>query len=379
MASTGWRSTRSVIEQLAAEADRFDFLQAVSLIERLHPAARSVGAGANARHEAVRFRSSLTTAFPASDLSAANPPVPGEPRWEMVVNFLGLAGGFGPLPVPFTETIVQQLRAGDTATRDFLDIFNHRLVSLLYRARRAHRPALNRSSPDEGAFARHLYSLIGLGTDGLKGRMAVPDRVLLGHAGVLAQQPRTLHGLERLLSDHFAVPVRVVPLQGRWLKLDDTQVTRLGRRNSALGDGAVLGRRVWDQQAAVTLEIGPLDLAAFRSFLPDGHAARALCDLARFYLGPGTEFAVQLRLRPAQVPATRLVGANRLHLRGAKALADRPRVPGVRLGRTVGGRLLTHAGPDVPRLGWTSWLITRPPTAEGVVRAKSDGGEKDHA
>lgn len=372
MASTGWRSTRSVIEQLAAEADRFDFLQAVSLIERMHPDARGVGDGANADHEAVRFRSSLSTAFPASDIDTVRPPGPGEPRWELLVNFLGLAGGFGPLPAPFTETIVQQVRAGDTATRDFLDIFNHRLVSLLYRARRAHRPALNRGSPDEGPFARHLYSLIGLGTGGLKGRMAVPDRVLLNHAGVLAQQPRTLHGLERMLSDHFAVAVRVVPLQGRWLTLDDTQVTRLGRLNSGLGGGAVLGRRVWDQQAAVTLELGPLDLEEYRRFLPDGHAARALRDLTRFYLGPGTEFAVRLRLKAGHVPATRLGGANRLYLHSPRTLAGRPRALGARLSGP--GRLLTQAAAEAPRLGWTSWLITRPRTAEAVVRAGDDGG-----
>lgn len=372
MASSGWRSARSVIEQLAAEAHRFDFLQAVSLIERLRPDTRNVGDGSNAAHEAVRFRSSLTSAFPASDLSAATPPGPGEPRWELLVNFLGLAGGFGPLPPPITEAIVQQLRTGDTATRDFLDLFNHRLVSLLYRARGAHRPALNRGTPDQGPFAQYLYSLIGQGTEGLRGRMAVPDRVLLNHAGVLAQQPRSLHGLERLLSDHFGVPVRAVPLQGRWLKLDDTQTTRLGLRNSVLGDGAVLGRRVWDQQAAVTLEIGPLGLEDFRSFLPDGHAARALRDLATFYMGPGTETAVRLRLKPTAVPGTRLVGANRLHLHSPRTLADRPRVAGVRLGGT--GRLLTRAGHDAPRLGWTTWLTTRVRVDEGRVDLKGGAG-----
>ena len=377
MAAFGWRSRRSVIEQLAAEAHRFDFHQAVSLIERLNPDARSVGDGSNPAHEAVRFCSSLTSAFPASDLTAAVPPRPGEPRWELAVNFLGLAGGFGPLPPPFTEAIVQQARAGDTATSDFLDIFNHRLVSLLYRARRKHRPALNRGTPDQGPFARYLYSLIGLGTDGLHGRMAVPDRVLLNHAGVLAQQPRSLHGLERLLSDHFGVEVRALPLQGRWLTLDDTQTTRLGQRNSTLGNGAVLGSRAWDQQAAVVLEVGPLGLEDFRSFLPDGHAARALRDLAAFYVGPGIDTDVRLRLKPSDVPGTRLVGANRLHLHTPRTLADRPRVAGVRLGGA--GRLLTRAGPDAPRLGWTTWLTTRPRTEPGVVELRAGVGGHTHA
>lgn len=370
MAPTGWRSTRSVIEQLAAEAHRFDALQAITVIERLFPLAVSVAEGGNAAHEVVRFRSSLTTAFPASDLSAAHPPRPDAPQWEILVNFLGLAGGFGPLPAPFTEAIIQQTRAGDTATRDFLDIFNHRLVSILYRARRLHRPALSRQAPDVGPMAEHLYSLIGLGTPGLRGRLSVPDRALLNHAGALAQQPRSLHGLECLLNDHFGVPIRVIPLQGGWLRLDDSQVTRLGQRNAVLGDGAVLGQRVWDQQAAVAVEIGPLDLDGFRAFLPGGHAARALRDLAGFYAGAGTEFRVRLRLRPAAVPGTRLVGANRLHLQSPRRLAAQTRASGVRLGGE--GRLLTHsAAPDAPRLGWTSWLTSRPRQSEGVVTPSS--------
>ncbi|WP_109117888.1 type VI secretion system baseplate subunit TssG [Azospirillum sp. TSO22-1] len=372
MAASGWRSPRSVVEQLAAEAHRFDFHQAVSLIERLRPDARGVGDGSHAVHEAVRFRSTLSSAFPASDLTAARPPGPGEPRWELAVNFLGLAGGFGPLPPPFTEEIIRQIRAGDTATRDFLDVFNHRLVSLLHRARRMHRPALNRGTPDQGPFAGWLYSLIGMGTGALHGRMAVPDRVLLNHAGVLAQQPRSLHGLERVLGDHFGVTVRALPLQGRWLKLDDTQTTRLGQRNSTLGGGAVLGSRAWDQQAAVVLEIGPLGLEDFRGFLPDGHAARALRDLAAFTIGPGIDADVRLRLKPADVPGTRLIGANRLYLHGARALADRPKVRGVRLDGAA--RLITRPAPDAPRLGWTTWLTTRPRVQEGVVELRNGGG-----
>jgi type VI secretion system protein ImpH len=374
MASSGWRSARSVIEQLAAGAWRFDFLQAVSLIERLRPHARGVGEGADAGREAVRFRSSLGSAFPASDIAAAVPPGPGDPRWEMQVNFFGLAGGFGPLPPPFTEAIVQQIRAGDLATRDFLDIFNHRLVSLLYRARRLHQPALHRGSPDQGPLANPLYSLIGLGTGGLRGRMAVPDRALLHHAGELARAPRTLHGLERILADHFGIQVRALPLQGRWLKLDETQTTRLGARlgrNARLGDGAVLGARVWDQQAAVTLELGPLDLPDFRSFLPDGHAAAALRDLAGFAIGSCADIDIRLRLKAKDVPATRLLGANRPYLRSARGLAGQSRAAGVRLDGTA--RLLTRAAPDAPRLGWTSWLITRPPAGDGVVMVPANG------
>ena len=357
-----------MIEQVALEAHRFDFHQAVRLIEQVRPEARSVGDGGSTEHEALRFRSSLGSTFPASDLVRARPPGPGQPRWELEVNFMGLAGAFGPLPASFTESIVRHARVGDTASRDFLDIFNHRLISLFYRTRRRHRPELTRVSPDLGPFADILYALIGLGTGGLHGRMAVPDRALLNHAGLLTQQPRSLHGLERLLGSHFAVPVRVHPLQGRWLPLDDTQITRLGRRNSGLGNGAVLGHRVWDQQAALMVELGPLDESSFRAFLPDGRSWPQLRAMIEFYTQNDVIVDVRLRVKARDVGATRLGGANRVSLYTPRGLGERPRANAARLGMTAG--LVTRPAATAPRLGWTTWLTTRPRAGEGVVTVK---------
>lgn len=366
MAPSGWRSSRSVAEQLAAEPFRFDLHQAIAVVERLHPGAHPVGEEINAAGEAVRFRSSLAAGFPASDLAAARPPAPGRPQWELTVNALGLGGAFGPLPRPFTEAVVWQVRDGHMATRDFLDIFNHRLISILHRGRRLHRPALVRGRPDQAPLAAWLYALFGLGTAGLRDRMALPDRALLRHAGLLAQQPPSAHGLERIVQAHFAVSARVIPLQGRWLPLDDTQTTRIGARdgrNATLGDGAVLGARVWDQQAGIVLELGPMGLDTLRGFLPGGHAHRPLGELIRFYAGRQAAADLRLRLPAAMVPATRLTGARRVHLG---------------TGRLGGGaaQLLTRARADAPRLGWTTWLTTRSRLDEGVVAircAATDG------
>jgi type VI secretion system protein ImpH len=290
------------------------------------------------------------------------------------VNFLGLAGGFGPLPAPFTESIVRHAREGDTASRDFLDIFNHRLVSLFYRARRRHRPELTRLSPDQGALANTLYALIGLGTSGVRERMAVPDRALLNPAALLDQQPHSLHGLERLLNCHFHVPVRVHPLQGRWLPLDDTQTTQLGRLNSELGCGMVLGQRVWDQQAALIVELGPLDHQSFRAFLPNGSSWPELRAMIAFYTQNDVIIDVRLRVNAKQVAPTKLSGANRVSLSSPRGLSERPRAQGARLGSggslNTGARLITRPGPTAPRLGWTTWLTTRPRANEGVVTVR---------
>ena len=49
-------------------------------------------------------------------------------------------------------------------------------------------------------------AFLGLGISGLRNRMGkeVPDRVLLPYAGLLNQQPRSMIGMELLLSDHYS-------------------------------------------------------------------------------------------------------------------------------------------------------------------------------
>src|SRR5262249_18384537 len=141
MAGSGWRKDLALIEQLYAESYRFDFFQAVRLLASLAHQSRELGEGIYAEREAVNFRSSLSAVFPASEIdhlaaSDSEPP-------EMTVNFFGLGGAFGPLPRPFSERVLTQARRRDTAARDFLDIFNHRLVSLFYRVRQHHRAALS--------------------------------------------------------------------------------------------------------------------------------------------------------------------------------------------------------------------------------------------
>src|SRR5271170_8150228 len=131
MATTVRRSVRPLIELLAAEPYRFDSRQAVRVLELMVPGSVPVGLLGDPSDEAVAFRSSLSTAFPASDIDRVEmPPPPSGRRSVVTVNFLGLGGAFGPLPVGLTELVATRARRGDTATRDFLDIFNHRLVSL---------------------------------------------------------------------------------------------------------------------------------------------------------------------------------------------------------------------------------------------------------
>ncbi|HEX6903556.1 MAG TPA: type VI secretion system baseplate subunit TssG [Thermoanaerobaculia bacterium] len=344
MAAHGWGTDGSVARQLFAEGWRFELYQAVRLLERMSREAVPVGEGAEPEREAVRFSSRVGFDFPASEVQEISLPVAeGDPA-RVVVNVLGLAGAHGPLPAPYSELLLERVWAKDPAFRDFLDIFNHRLVSMLHRARKRVRPGLSWDRPDNEGFSRAAFAFMGLGTEGVRGRMEVEDRALLQYTGVLARRGRSALGLEVMLADYFGVGVRCVQFVGRWLNLEPEQRTALGvwGRNQEISSrscGAVLGGRVWEQGAGFELVLGPLTLGQFLDFLPIGRGFRSLSQLVRFAVGTGLDFRVRLTLKAAEVPPCRL-GCG-------------------------------------PRLGWSAWLTTRKRTEDdSQVRLSGRRGER---
>jgi type VI secretion system protein ImpH len=334
MAPASGRNRPALIEQLRGQAYRFDFFQAVRILERLawdqsegdaglrrYP----VGEDRPPRQEIVRFRALPSHAFPAGAISAFH--APGKTALEtsesappeLLVAFLGLTGPQGALPRHYTALLIERLRLKDYALRDFLDLFNHRVISLFYRAWEKYRFAFayERSvravpSAEEDLFTYCLYCLTGLGTGGLRARMSFDDETCLYYAGHFAHHPRSAVALERILADYFALPVKIKQFQGQWLYLSMEDQSSLPSPlrpeglNNALGKNAVAGERVWDVEGKLRVRLGPLGYDVFCRFLPSGDALRSLCQMVRFYVGPQFDFDVQLVLKAPEAPWCRL-------------------------------------------------------------------------
>ncbi len=338
MASADGRERDSVSRELFRAPYRFDFFQAVRLLEHglreqtrssaahgSHPVERSVGNDAHPADEVVRFRAHQSLGFPAGALSEirrggqssestlrARPP-------EMVVTFMGLTGPSGILPRHYTELLLQRIRERDYALRDFLDLFNHRLISLFYRAWEKYclpigyeRSQLDDPSGQPDLATKGLYCLVGLGTSEMRGRLEIDDEVFLHYSGHFAHFPRSALALESLLADYLDMPVQVRQCQGQWLHLDpdDQALMPSARepegRNNQLGVSLVVGERVWEVQSKFRLRIGPLTWQQFRTLMPNGTSLRPLCEITRTYVGPTLDFDVQPVLKFEEVPPCRL-------------------------------------------------------------------------
>ncbi|MDR3518974.1 MAG: type VI secretion system baseplate subunit TssG [Azospirillaceae bacterium] len=308
MAKVRRQATRSLIQGLQAEPWLFDWLQAISLLERAAADWAPVGTGIDPDREAVRLEFVTTLAFPPSDVSAAH----REPSGRGVVRspVLGLTGFAGPLPASVTDMMLDRASRRDRGALVFLDIFNHRLMSIFFRVRQSSQPLLERH-PESGLIARTLRSLSGLGTPWLRPQLPpVLDRMLPCFTGMLAGRVRSAAGLEQMITTIFGIGVTVHNFVGRWLPLGDDVQTVVGGgangRNNRLGSETVIGRRVWDQQSCFEIALRVDSLARYRDFLPTGRHYDTLVALARFYSGDGLDFRLTLELPAASVPPTRL-------------------------------------------------------------------------
>ncbi len=315
-------------KKLFDEPYAFEFFQAVRLLEKLAPERKPVGGTALPKDEVVRFRSRIALDFPSSEIHEINQ-IEGKEgdagRTEMLVNFMGVVGVSGVLPTHYTELVLDRIRHRDTAMWSFLDIFTHRAVSMFYRAWAKYRfPVAYERGDDE--FTSYIFDFIGLGTKGLRGRLALEDESLLPYAGLIAQKPHTANALENILSDYFQTTAKIEQFHGQWLSLSDEDVTKLGKENSRLGQSAIVGSRVWDQQSKLRVRIGPLTFKRVQAFLPSGTANAEMRGIVKFMLGLEFDFDVQLVLSAKEVPAT----------------------------------ILTTRAVRKPMLGWTTFLKTEP-------------------
>ena len=297
----------------------YDFFQAVHLLERLLPERDPVGGFADPADEIVRFTTPTTVGFPASMIQALAEATDDGPA-RMMVNFFGLTGPQGVMPLDYSLYLGQRGRMGDHALNAFLGIFEHRIVSLFYRAWAKSHAAIGvegRGTGETGGdeatsedwLTRHLLSLVGLGAPSMQRRLPIPDAVLLYYAGLFNVPSRPASALEQIVGDFFDVPVQVEQFIGAWYPLDVAAQTALGADSAipaGLGGGAVAGDEVWDQQGRVRLRIGPLTRTRYEEFLPGGPAHTALRGLTRFFSNDQLDFEIQLVLARDEAPPCRL-------------------------------------------------------------------------
>jgi type VI secretion system protein ImpH len=314
-------------KMLDEEPFRVRFFQAVRMLQRIEHTRRPVGYFVAPGMEAIRFSSLPTLNFPPSEIYSITRGADGQA--QMKVQFMGICCAISCLPAPYTEHLLALMREKNFAMTEFFDVFNHRLISLFYRGWEKYRFYIGFERGSEDAISPRLMDLLGLGAPGLAEELGIAEIACLSYFGLLGRHARPAESLRRILEDYFEVPVAIHQFAGAWRALpveNQTSLTGFGGASERLGVGVVAGDEVFDQHGRIRIALGPMRFDRYLEFLPGRDANRELQAWFRFYANGNYEAEVQLIL-------------------------DRRDAPACELGDT---------GREQPRLGYVSWLKTRP-------------------
>ncbi len=401
----------SVEQELFESGAEFDFFQAVSVLEAIYPDRRPLSSdGLRRKQPLVHFvADSASTSFAASAIHEVLAATGEQPVPRMVVGFMGLTGPSGVLPTLYTDLLRRIELEGrgpqKYALRDWFDLFNHRLVTLFYRAWKKYRPyatyrdALRGSTTafEDDSITQVLRSVCGFGLPAQATQLSklvqapvltshapltqtlaqtstqpltptstqTPTQpaihpqtarsALLRYAGCLAQRPRSASNLAAILTEFFDLPIQVEEFRGNWLTIDQEAQSQLGvaNGNCVLGETAVVGEQAWERQNRIIIRVGPISHPEFTRFLPDHTPAQATPPTAT--ATESTRHAVE-RLKNDFEQLSEIV---RLFI-GAEFDFD---VQLVLEASEVPPCQLAEAPTDGLRLGWNAWLPATTPSS----------------
>lgn len=309
--------------------------------------------------ERIRFRTNPSLGFPLAEVESLETTTDraGETRATVTVNFLGLMGTSSPLPPHYAQELLWELHEPEgRRVRDFLDLFNHRMVSFLFKAREKYRYPLRFDADGNDEITPRLLALAGFESPAVRAASGLPQHVLMRAIGGLAQSHRSAAGLESVLRACFpGIDVEVIPCvphrreipRDQQLFLNPPRQTQPGRHAtlSGLGRDTCVGTSRIDTSSSFRVVLGPMGYDDFRGFLPGETHFAHLAKLTRLYVRDPLDFDLELRLRAPERPAACLDPQS-----------------GQRLGQT------TWISPTDARVGAVRLRVPPPDTSTTLIR-----------
>ena len=285
--------------ELASTPGNFAFPQAVRIMQHYLQTSGEKGE----EPPTLRFKVNPNLSFPPSDIHSVNVPhESGENQnAEMVLNLMGLHGAGSPLPAYFTEYVAQNQDDSDPL-RDFFDIFNHRLITILYGVWEKYRYYAQFQPGATDHLSDRFFGFIGLGHKEIRRAKELNWSKLLPFMGLIAFNGDAAGSLESIMRHYFSHDgVSIVPCIVRRVPIPEDQQSCLGLANSGLGQDCLLGEIVPDQTGKFRIRIAGLLWKTFNDFLPCNPVFNELNELVRLVLRSRLNFDVELRLLPEEI------------------------------------------------------------------------------
>lgn len=294
-----------LITKLGDRLPLTNFYRFCQLLEQHTPQAPIPGSDWQISQEAVRFKPHPGMGFPASEIRNAEIPDDTDLPPSVRVTFMGLYGVTSPLPTSYTDDIAQR-RDGYEATADFLDIFNHRLITQYYRIWRKYSYPATFAPGGEDETSQYLLGLVGLGMPGSAAHTAAPLSRFLALLPVMLLPGRTAEGLASLV-DLLAPQTRATVWHHDPCRIPLDSLLKMRTRNCVtLQHRPVMGTYATDVNGQVLLQLATDSPDEVSGWLPGGQLHADLMALMQVYLGSRLNVRLQLRVARKLLPDAQL-------------------------------------------------------------------------
>lgn len=327
------RSQSSCLGLLQQQGKEFNFFQAIRLLEKVTVA-----------DQKIRFRAVNSEAFHSNFIAGIEQEnsnlgshIKATNRITVSVNAFGLTGQQGPIPECYSEMIRRATVAGKNGAEDpqaFLDIFSDKQIGLLYEIKKHFNPMLFNEIPTESSLYTLLSSISGFNTLNLFDRLPIERDQLAAFAPVMANRRTDYSLIRNVLKNFFGCNVTIIPNQGAWralprryqaqLTINSRPINSQSSSRAELGKGMGLGRKYWDNQAAITLLINVPSIEKCLAMLPGGQEHQTLSALITFLTDGKYFIYVTLKINWKDIPKSQLNSECKLRLGQTSWLKNQP-------------------------------------------------------
>ncbi|RWP00954.1 MAG: type VI secretion system baseplate subunit TssG [Mesorhizobium sp.] len=299
------------LDRVEGLSDTFDFFE---LLRRLERRGGLFGYSGQVDREPARLGQHVRLSFSAKDVVEFREAKDKTPARVTIAN-LGLMGPEGPMPLHLTRWVLDRLsqrwftgadarQTSDTTFVDFVNILQHRMIALYYRAWADAHPAVQVERAVGGRVRAMLEAMAGIGLPGSHNPDL--DAVKLRQAASLASQVDGPERLTLFLAEAFKVPVQIKEFVATWMTIPASLQTRLAQAYAVLGRGATIGPRVFSRQSRIELRVGPLGYEEFKTFLPGGQRLKVFKQAVRDMVGESLDVDLRIVLAREAVPQPRI-------------------------------------------------------------------------
>jgi len=254
-------------------------------------------------YEMILFKTNPSLAFQKSDIKSIVflSYKKDETRVEMTLNFLSIFGASSPLPMHYSERVIEDV-SSEKILLDFLDMLNHRLKKLIYPIWQKQRYYIQYQKDLKDNFSKYILSILGLYSQAKGAATSLDMHKLLPFSGILSMHQKSTVSLVAILRHYFshnAISIEEGIISKS--KLPQDQYVKLGDANCALGEDMCIGTFLLTRNLKFRIVFDNIKWKELNEFAYCGAKQEELSDLMRLIQKSPLTYDIVVSLKKEEI------------------------------------------------------------------------------